>query len=279
MRLIWSRKLYTQDPWEPYFRGVFSYRKSGISFYYEDGGAVKCICGCTDTPATLLQPSREHRIPLPHHWMIVEQEGERYLLCGEEAAIHLGPNLPISPVPDGLCREYRRQQMPASHFVEDSFTFEEYQIRHKGEWGYSCQKNGTEIWKFVGHGYLYTGMFRKADHLYFGTAGAGGYFYILDIHTGVPVLSLRTGGTTVILQRGSCGYLYTGVGKKKSQLICVDFSSGEIMDEIELPGTVSSYSVLGLWEDCIYTVTFQYKKGCVINAVFSCISLNESVIP
>ena len=74
----------------------------------------------------------------------------------------------------------------------------------------------------------------RGDNLYFGTAGLAAIFYILNIHTGVPILSLRTGGTTVIQRRGSHAYLYTGVGQRKSQLICVDLISGSILDEIEL---------------------------------------------
>ena len=154
----------------------------------------------------------------------------------------------------------------------------EYQVRHKGEWGYICQKDGQDIWTFGGRGYLYTDMQREGDNLYFGTAGAGGYFYILNIHTGVPILSLRTGGTTVIQRRGSHAYLYTGVGQRKSQLICVDLISGNILDEMELPGIASDVRVLGLWEDCIYTMTFEYKSkryyDQVKNVIYSGIALD-----
>ena len=84
--------------------------------------------------------------------------------------------------------------------------------------------------------------------------------------------------TTVIQRRGSHAYLYTGVGQRKSQLICVDLTSGSILDEIELPGIASDDRVLGLWEDCIYTMTFEYKSkryyDQVKNAVYSCIALD-----
>ena len=32
MKLIWTRELDAQNPWEPEFHGIFSYQESGISF-------------------------------------------------------------------------------------------------------------------------------------------------------------------------------------------------------------------------------------------------------
>lgn len=274
MRLIWSRKLYIQNPWEPKFRGVFSHCKSEISFYYMDGNMVMGVCGCTGNPIVLTKQTHEQKIPLPRYWAIVEKEGERYLLCGADVAISLEKNHPVNPVPEDLRNIYLKQQTSSKHFIEDSFVFDEYQISHKGEWGYSCKKDDVEIWRFSGRGYLYTDIFRRSDQIYFGTAGSGGYFYILNISTGNSILSLRTGGTTVIKQRGACCYLYTDVGRRKSRLACVNLSDGRILEDIELPGTASVDSVLGLHEDSIYTITFQFKKGAVENAVLSCISLN-----
>ncbi len=158
--------------------------------------------------------------------------------------------------------------------MEDSFVFDEYQISHKGEWGYSCKKDGVEIWQFSGRGYLYTDILRISDKIFFGTAGFGGYFYILNLSTGNPILSLRTGGTTVVKQCGALCYLYTGVGGRKSRLACLNVSDGRILEDIELPGTASDDSVLKLHENNVYTVTFQYKECYVENAILSCISLN-----
>ena len=36
MKLLWTRELDAQNPWEPEFHGIFSYQESGISFYYKD---------------------------------------------------------------------------------------------------------------------------------------------------------------------------------------------------------------------------------------------------
>ena len=73
-------------------------------------------------------------------------------------------------------------------------------------------------------------------------------------------------------------HIYTGVGQRKSQLICVDLISGGVLDEMELPGIASDVRVLGLWEDCIYTMTFEYKSkryyDQVKNVIYSCIALD-----
>lgn len=274
MKLIWSRELCIQDPWEPKFHGIFSHCESGVSFYYMDSNMVMSICGCAGNPVVLATQTNEMKIPLPRYWVVAENEGEDYLLCGEKVAISLQKNLLVHPAPEGLRNVYWKLQTSSEHLVEDSFVFDEYQISHKGEWGYSCKKDGVEIWQFSGRGYLYTDILRIYDKIFFGTAGFGGYFYILNLSTGNPILSLRTGGTTVIKQRGDLFYIYTGVGKRKSKLACINASDGRILEDIELPGIASCESVLELHENSIYTVTFQYKKGYVENAILSCISLN-----
>ena len=141
MKLVWSQKLFLQDPWEPALEGVFFYQKSGVSFYFRDAGAVKCVCGCTNMPSVLFRPAaNQQRIPLPRNWQVVTQVGDNFLMCNEEIAINLMNGVLINPVPDSMLREYRRKRLPDKHFEEDSFTLGEYQIHHKGQWGYICQK-------------------------------------------------------------------------------------------------------------------------------------------
>ena len=41
MKLVWSQKLYLQDPWKPALEGVFFYQKSGVSFYFKDAGCCE----------------------------------------------------------------------------------------------------------------------------------------------------------------------------------------------------------------------------------------------
>ena len=84
MKLVWSQKLFLQDPWEPALEGVFFYQKSGVSVYFRDAGAVKCVCGCTNMPSVLFRPAaNQQRIPLPRNWQVVNQVGDNFLMCNE----------------------------------------------------------------------------------------------------------------------------------------------------------------------------------------------------
>ena len=58
MKLIWTRELDAQNPWEPDFHGVFFYQESGISFYYEDEHLVRCVHGQMDEPEILFEGKR-----------------------------------------------------------------------------------------------------------------------------------------------------------------------------------------------------------------------------
>ena len=55
MKLIWTRELDVQNPWEPDFHGVFFYQESGISFYYKDEHLVRCVHGQMDEPEILFE--------------------------------------------------------------------------------------------------------------------------------------------------------------------------------------------------------------------------------
>ena len=152
MKLIWTRELDVQNPWEPDFHGVFFYQESGISFYYKDEHLVRCVHGQMDEPEILFEGKQGISPPLPHDWMIIKQDDALSLLCGERIAIELKTGRSKIPAPDNLQSEYQRRKPSPEHFVEDSFVLNEYQVRHKGEWGYICQKDGQDIWKFGGRG-------------------------------------------------------------------------------------------------------------------------------
>ena len=110
-------------------------------------------------PSVLFRPeARQLCIPLPRNWQVVNQVGDNFLMCNEEIAINLMNGVLINPVPDSMLREYRRKRLPDKHFEEDSFTLGEYQIRHKGQWGYICQKRRN--------GYLEIRWARISAHRY-----------------------------------------------------------------------------------------------------------------
>ena len=58
MKLIWTRELDAQNPWEPDFHGVFFYQESGISFYYKAEHLVRCVHGQMDEPEILFEGKR-----------------------------------------------------------------------------------------------------------------------------------------------------------------------------------------------------------------------------
>lgn len=58
MKLIWTRELDAQNPWEPDFHGVFFYQESGFSFYYKDEHLVRCVHGQMDEPEILFEGKR-----------------------------------------------------------------------------------------------------------------------------------------------------------------------------------------------------------------------------
>ena len=273
MKILWSRELPCTNPWEPEFRGVFSYKDNEVTFYYNSGHAIWSVCIQNEKSTVLSYKPVDVNVALPTNWRIIEAPHARYLLCSEEIAINLDGGFFLDTVSEDLRKVYRKQFHSPYHFIEDSFAIGDYTISHKGEWGYTCEKDGVKIWDFSGRAYLYTDILQWNNRVYFGTAGQGGYFYILDLESGQPILSLRTGGTVDIKRRGAYCYLYAG--KQKPQVVCVDLASGKVCDSADLPGKLSGYDVLGFHDDKLYTITFQYKEGRVSKAIFSCVSIDE----
>ena len=120
MKLLWTRELDAQNPWEPEFHGIFSYQESGISFYYKDEHLVRCVHGQMDEPEILFEGRQGVSPPLPHDWMIIKQDDALFLLCGEQIAIELKTGRSKIPAPDNLQSEYQRRKPSPEHFVEDS---------------------------------------------------------------------------------------------------------------------------------------------------------------
>lgn len=82
MKLLWTRELDAQNPWEPEFHGIFSYQESGISFYYKDEHLVRCVHGQMDEPEILFEGRQGVSPPLPHDWMIINRM-TRFFCCAE----------------------------------------------------------------------------------------------------------------------------------------------------------------------------------------------------
>lgn len=291
MELLWSKDLIGENPWPPEYRGMFFQKGSQTLFYFMDCcRLIRMTCTEHGKPEVLCVSKA---LPLSSDWEVISQEEASYLMCGEKICLHMQENRILPTVPDGFVEQYRKQQGNPYHLVDDSlqfveqhrkqqgnpyhlvddsFQFGEYRISHKGQWGYSCHKNEVHLWDFSGRAYLYTDIFRYENHLYFGTAGQGGYFYILNLEDGKPILALKTGGTVTFVRRDS--HVFLTVGGKQSQLVEVDLRSGQICNAVDLPEKVSHDSPLTVYGDKAYTVSFKfYRNGVLKKAILNCIGL------
>ena len=154
-------------------------------------------------------------------------------------------------------------------FSDDSFVFEKYIISHKGEFGYRCYMDNALLWEFKGQGYLYTEMERYGNMVVFGTAGAGGHFYGIDINTGQSIIDINTKGTRKYCYQNNCFYIYQCGPKGKLLKVGIN---GEVNEEIILPGLVTTVCPLALINNRIYTLFFTKKKK-EIYPVIACYSI------
>lgn len=243
------------DCWEPYAHGAFWDQPEETKFLYLD--APHSICAFSPLSAKgekLYRVPQEFKIELPRSWRVING----HLFLSEYVGLDLRSMQLCASHTDEERSAYRCTQLPEKYLEEGVYPFGEYTIRHKGEWGYACDAAGQQIWSFSGKGYLYTEISRHQNSLYFLTAGQGGYFYLLDLHTGKPILSIHTGGTAAIAEKdGLCYFL----GKKpQPQLYCVDLKKGCIRETLPLPGSPDRHSVLHIWRDHLYATTFEYKS-------------------
>ena len=144
--------------------------------------------------------------------------------------------------------------------TDEIYYFDDYAISHKSEWSYVCKQDGKEIWTFKGYAWRYTCIERYGDNIYFGTAGQGGYFYLLNLHTGEPLVKLKTGGSVNIYARQE-NKLYLLQQEKKAYLVCVDLNDGTILERLELPGTVKDECAVKLIGNTVHAVTLFFHKN------------------
>jgi outer membrane protein assembly factor BamB len=145
------------------------------------------------------------------------------------------------------------------HKDEEIYHYGGYTISHKSQWSYVCKRDGEEVWNFRCHSWRYTDIYEWNDSIYFGTAGGGGYLYLLDLHTGKPILALKTGATVYIPRRENKVYVFQRE-KRKTFLVCVDLNDGSILDRVELPGMHNEDCALRLLGNTIHAVTYKLAK-------------------
>lgn len=250
------------DCWEPYAHGVFWDQQDETIFLYRDAPhSVGAFSSLSAERKAMCFIPYEYKLTLPREWRVING----YLFLSEYTGIDLQRMQFYACHTDEQRKAYRCTKLPEKYLEEGIYHFGEYAIQHKGEWGYTCNVADQLIWEFSGRGYLYTKILRHHDFLYFATAGHGGYFYLLDIHTGNPILSINTGGTAAIAEKSGLCYV---LGKKpQPQLYCVDLNKGCIQETLSLPGCPKSYSVLHIWKDKLYATTFEYKKRTPIGVL------------
>ena len=236
MKRLTSVVIRHENPWEPELDGLFIKRNGPVMFCYKENQSVV---------AQALDGEREIWYTAP--------EGERLELPYEWTGAAKG----VPP----MVRTWRPSEA-------EVYYYDGYEISHTSQWSYVCKKAGEEVWKFKVYAWRYTTMEQYGDNIYFGTAGQGGYFYLLNLHTGAPLLKLKTGGTVYIYARRE-NRLYLLQQDKKAYLVCIDLNDGTILERLELPGKADQHSAIRLIGDTVHCVTFSYRGGPVKEALWN----------
>lgn len=228
MRLLESVKLYHEGAAETDFDGLFLAREGTVKFCYREQNrvVVRSLGGRREVWHTL--PDGED-LELPRYWANVSKFFAPSLLLWHPS-------------------------------TSEIYYYSDHVIRHTGQWSYVCEKDNETVWTFKSHAWRHTIIERYGDNIYFGTAGRGGYFYLLDLYTGQPLLKLKTGGTMNIYARRR-NRLYLLQQEKKAYLVCVDLDDGTILERLELPGKATMNSAVKLTGDTVHAVTFEYHKN------------------
>lgn len=228
-----------ENPWPPELDGLFLPRDGTVKFCFLEGRSVV---------AQTLEGAREV-------WY-TEPEGGVLELPGDWA--NACPGYP----PMLHCKR-------GVDHTKQVYYFGDYTVSHKSEWQLVCRRSGEEVWHFRGYAWRYTDIERYGDNIYFGTAGQGGYFYLLNLYTGVPLLKLKTGGTVNMYARRE-NLLYLLRQEKRAYLVCVDLNDGRILQRLELPGKACDHSPVRLIDHTVHCVTFVYNKnGSVEQALWN----------
>lgn len=277
MTLEWSREIPPTGMSPASYEGFFWQYKGQACLFYDVSGHLAMLTRNVEQPRLFcpLPPSRRAYImpgavSLPMDWRLLEQHEPSLLVLSTTSAFDLSAMKPVSPIPDEAAQEYRlllRSPDQKDVLLDDP----DYRIIRKGQWGYACESAGKVIWEFRGQGWLYTDFVRIRDRVCFGTAGQGGYFYMLELATGKALARIKTGGTMAFILRD--GYAYFTSNGSQASLLCMNLQTGEVVQRIALPGQTGERS-LQLVGDQLHTVTSRYtRQRLFLGASWSCISI------
>ena len=265
-----SRSIDSIDPWEPDFYGVFFDRDGETVFYYMDGMSIASITMEELDSKVIWTCPRGGQLTLPCKWTIFTEKEKVYLMTASDRGVDLDQRTMVRGLSAQARIHYESTIPSEKHFEGYKIHFADHTISQRGNWGYTCEKNGHEIWSFAGRAYQYTDIFMRNGRIYWGTAGMGGYFYVFDLETGDPVISVKTGGTRNFVQMDDLCFV---AQKDPSKLLCIDLMRGEIVSECALPGRVTVNSRIAMIGRDIHVITFEYRKDKLLHAIWSCCSI------
>lgn len=262
--------------WEPHFNGVFAHYEDAVHFHFLHNNSVYAL-NCAHGTIQQIAADAGGEIVLPRWWILSHNQASPLLMCGKGLCIDLLRKESTHAIPTGLKEEFLHKYQNYELFPEkrintEPYTFGEYSLCAQGSWGYLCKKDGKEIWHFKGRASLATDIHICKDSLYWGTSGAGGYFYILDAESGEPKLSLQTGGTRIFCQNEDLCYLGRRI-KNKSYIACVSLTETKVTEEFPLDGVFTDNSTLYLHDNTLYVITFSpqsQKERSLILTVLHC---------
>lgn len=272
MYLKWSKEIVATNSFEASLEGVFYPLDGRLCFFYGHRNAVHKITFPDCTDELVFYRSEGARIPLPSVWGIFEESGIPYLIYDDQHGIDLMRNCSLYPLPKPLSERYLQWRGPEKKLVEQVFRFGAYTIAHKGAFGYVCSKNDQQIWSFTGRGYLHTEIVKHEAVIFFGTAGMGGYFYVIDLKSGTPILCLKTQGTSCIIHHeADCYVLQKG---NPSKLLRIDLIRGRICAECALVGNPTDHSVMNVYKETVYVTTFMHKRGQLTHTYVNAVDIS-----
>lgn len=264
----WRKEIPCKRVWPPELTGHFFKRNDEVLFFFHFDRQVAFLAQNQAFLRSVCTTSNLEK-PLPSSWYLFEESTPSYLLLNDAAGINLDQLEYTEQLPSDAAAFYLEQRKMALH-QGILWQKETWCIKSKGQSSYICEHNGKLQWSFSGRAYPYTPIFYYHGHVYWGTAGNGGYFYLLSLEAGNVIQKIKTGGTAAIVTVDHFCYFVANMPSAK--LLCVDLLSGNIVEEVPLKGKIE-YSPLQLIDQQLHTITFEYKDGMPHKAWWNCVTL------
>ena len=266
---VFCKEIPVNNPWAPELSGLFCRQESQSIFFFVNENHVHMLRE-NDKYSQPIFKMKQGEITLPASWYIWQHADNCYLLLSETIGLDLRKFAQCHQLPTEAAEYYRSQERATLH-RDILWQDETYCVKAKGQSSYVCEVDGHVLWSFAGQAYLYTPILRCEDNICFGTAGKGGWVYIISLHSGEVVAKVKTGGTVSLVQIGNRGYFLAN--SPSAKLMCIDLITGNILQEVHLGGK-NDYSPLQLIENTLHTITFEYKNSILTKAMWHCISID-----